>query len=361
MKPPRPFLFRSIELRNAACCFFAFVAIVVFAKAFWLWKSGASPIIAHGSFCCCCVIAAMVYRPGPDGVAVDSSSLFDEPPPRPDCGICFLPMPLNWETDTFLLGCCGKEICFGCHYKYFFDQQLTACKDSCPFCRCSKPGLFWRPEEISTGLKKRAELGDASAMTRLALYHMYGTYGLPKDEHVAVKLCRQAADLGDAEACYFLGLFYGVGQGVVQDVEKARKYCELAAMKGHPRARFSLGQLELMIDNVDLAVRHWRMSAAAGHDESIQHLSAAFDLGCISAEFLDETKQAFEVASEAMQSDDRSAWSSLIDEDSEEPQSNGRALVVLNIVILFLAALHVCYSIGNKWLLPTLEWLPKRE
>ena len=368
-KMERPWLIsiRVFGPHNAAY-YFAFFAILSFAIACWAWNSGAPQdvtisAIALGSFCC--VIAAMVHRPRPGAVAVDSS-LFDEPPPRPDCDICFLPMPLNWSADTFLLSCCGKEICFGCHFKHFFDLKVSAlCKNSCPFCRCSNARLFVIPEEISIGLKKRAELGDASAMTRLALWYMFGKGGLSKDEGKAFKLCRQAADLGHAEAYSLLGSFYSVGEGVVQDVEKARKYFALAAMKGHAQARFFLGQFEHTIGNKDLAVRHWRISAAAGHGESIQSLSAAFDSGFISEEFLDETKQAFEVASETMQSDDRSAWSlfrsSLIEENSEEPQSSGNALFALNMVILFLAAAHVYYSIRNKWLLPTLEQLPKSE
>ena len=40
-------------------------------------------------------------------------ALFKEPPPREDCPICFLPLPLNTGESVFQ-SCCGKLICIGC-------------------------------------------------------------------------------------------------------------------------------------------------------------------------------------------------------------------------------------------------------
>ena len=37
-------------------------------------------------------------------------ALFKEPPPRDDCPICFLPLPLEAGESTFK-SCCGKIIC----------------------------------------------------------------------------------------------------------------------------------------------------------------------------------------------------------------------------------------------------------
>lgn len=40
--------------------------------------------------------------------------LFKQPPPREDCPICFLPLPLQLTQQTKYFSCCGKVICVGC-------------------------------------------------------------------------------------------------------------------------------------------------------------------------------------------------------------------------------------------------------
>ena len=40
-------------------------------------------------------------------------ALFKEHPPRDDCPICFLPLPVDTSETTFN-SCCGKLICDGC-------------------------------------------------------------------------------------------------------------------------------------------------------------------------------------------------------------------------------------------------------
>jgi hypothetical protein len=84
-------------------------------------------------------------------------ALFKDPPPKEECPICFLPMPLEllccvtlpdatvtsipiydfgkaneglqgFTTETYY-PCCGKSICKGCDYS--FDQSGN--EDKCPF------------------------------------------------------------------------------------------------------------------------------------------------------------------------------------------------------------------------------------
>ena len=82
--------------------------------------------------------------------------------------------------------------------------------------------------------------------------------------------------------------------------------------------------------------------------------------GCHQRSVFVESNRAFDLVSEAEQSEDRKVWSSLMKEALKEPQSTGKALFALNMVILLLAALHVYYSIRNKWLLPTLGRMQKK-
>ena len=54
---------------------------------------------------------------------------------------------------------------------------------------------------------------------------------------------RQAADQGDAEAQYNLGLMYDNGEGVLQDDAEAVKWYRLAAEQGRADAQLLLGNM----------------------------------------------------------------------------------------------------------------------
>ena len=75
-----------------------------------------------------------------------------------------------------------------------------------------------------------ADQGDAEARYNLGL--MYDTgQGVPQDYAQAVKWYRLAADQGDARAQNNLGVMYGTGQGVPQDYIQAHKWYNLAASR----------------------------------------------------------------------------------------------------------------------------------
>ena len=237
----RPWLIsiRVFGPHNAAY-YFAFLAILSFAIACWAWNSGAPQdvtisitisAIALGSFCC--VIAAMVHRPRPGAVAVDSS-LFDEPPQRPDCDIFFLPMPHHFGH-RMSLPCCGKEICGGCFCRLYVSVDDGLVVDGpCPFCRSGSIMV----EKVLPRLEERVERGDTRAMVHLAMSYEGGEVELSVDSARILDLYHRAALLGNAEACFFLGVKYAKGKLVERDEEKARKYFILAIKQGHILARY---------------------------------------------------------------------------------------------------------------------------
>ena len=63
-------------------------------------------------------------------------------------------------------------------------------------------------------------------------------------------LCRQGADLGEANAQTDLGNLYLQGVGVPKDIVQARYWYELAAAQGQPNAQFVLGQIYWKGDGV---------------------------------------------------------------------------------------------------------------
>ncbi|MBN2733179.1 MAG: sel1 repeat family protein, partial [Balneolaceae bacterium] len=52
----------------------------------------------------------------------------------------------------------------------------------------------------------------------------------------ALPLMEKAADNGDGQALYYLGLVYQYGRGVEKDMQQARMHYEKAAAKGHDEA-----------------------------------------------------------------------------------------------------------------------------
>jgi TPR repeat protein len=66
--------------------------------------------------------------------------------------------------------------------------------------------------------------------------------GMPKDDVMAVKFARIAAEAGYAPAQSGLGFFYSVGRGVEQDHQEALKWLTLAAENGDAGAQFNLSR-----------------------------------------------------------------------------------------------------------------------
>ena len=80
----------------------------------------------------------------------DDDPLFQDPPPKEDCPICMLPMPVNsgvCDVHTSYQSCCGggKIICCGCvqasrdelkrKNKERKQKSKRKMEDLCPFCR----------------------------------------------------------------------------------------------------------------------------------------------------------------------------------------------------------------------------------
>jgi hypothetical protein len=91
-------------------------------------------------------------------------------------------------------------------------------------------------------LRPLAERGDERAQYTLGLMYSTGR-GVPRDDHVAVKLFSLAADQGHSHARSRLGFMYSRGYGVPQDYTQAAWFYRLAADQGCAEAQFELGLL----------------------------------------------------------------------------------------------------------------------
>ena len=234
--------------------------------------------------------------------------------PKEDCPICLVRLPID-NGDTVYLSCCGKTVCSGCPHankcmlQKEMDKLVPSTNDDstdaeeptvtsahpvvqqclteessypCPFCRRALPTT---DEEIISVLRKRMELQDPHAYFNMAGYVREGLHGLPKDEPEAVSLLHQAAELGSAEACSDMFLCYLLGLcGVQPDANKARSLLIQAAKGGLAQARHNLAVLDYEAGRIDDAIRHLKISTAAGYQLSLESMEELRQEGHVSEE-----------------------------------------------------------------------------
>ena len=128
-----------------------------------------------------------------------------------------------------------------------------------------------------------------------------------------MELYRRAADLGHAQSCGIVGNAHAHGDlGACIDKEEGSKYYHLAAKKGSVTARHNLGIMEHANGRKDLAVRHWRISAASGFKPSADVLIECYQEGAISKGDLEESLRAKHAACEDMWSEEREWFSNCL-------------------------------------------------
>ena len=246
----------------------------------------------------------------------DNDALFAPLPPRPECPICMLTLPLG-RVGTTRMTCCGNFICSACvsknhrmieeaNEKRRANNPHRPCllEDRCPLCRGHAPES---DEEAVAELRERMERNQAYAFFLMAQKYDFGYNGVPKDERKAFELYNRAADLGCAFACFVVATCFCNGDidGVEKDEEKSWHYFVLAAKGGCVDSRFNLGKIEFLRGNKDLAFRHWWISAAAGCDDSIECIMYGCKEGLVAEAEYAAAKNDHQKAKDEMRSDER--------------------------------------------------------
>ena len=208
-------------------------------------------------------------------------ALFKDHPPRKECPICFLPMPIA-ALQYFYQSCCGKDICHGCMHQV----NIRSGEDClCPFCRAPFLGVEDQQEGVER-MKKRMDLNDCEAFRVQGTYYAEGYHGTKKDMKKAIECSTKGAELGSKAAHFHLGKSYLRGTGVKKDEEKAKYHLGVAAVGGDVDARTMLGKMEMdiahktclkeagIVNGVPMAraAKHWGIAAKAGCDSSMKML-----------------------------------------------------------------------------------------
>ena len=243
---------------------------------------------------------------GLGAVSISDDKLFQDPPPKEDCPICFLPMPYTsglCDVRVTYEPCCGKVVCSGCIWASVFEVHMGNLKSCCPFCRAPNEGT--QGEELRR-YNKRMEAGDAGAFLHMGNHYERGDLGLPQDKNKAMEMWNRGADLGDAAAHHSIADAYLHGKGVKKDDKKANYHLELAAMAGHEMARYSLGINEYNDGNMNRAMRHFMIAARAGYDEPLKRVGDGYKWGIVTKEEYESTLRAHKDSQDEMKSEQRS-------------------------------------------------------
>jgi len=217
--------------------------------------------------------------------------LFKQPPSEDDCPICFQQLPFLYTGRRYYT-CCGKEICGGCVYAPRYDNLGNKVdKEKCPFCRTPNP----TSKEAVEWLRKRVEANDILAINNLGNYYRGGLNGYPQAYDKALEYWHKAVELGYSAAYCAIGDAYDDGEGVEVDRKKANHYWELAAMKGHARARYHLGYKELIVGHMNRALKHLIIAVRGGYARSLEVIQRMYKDGYASKEDYTKALQAYQV------------------------------------------------------------------
>ena len=123
----------------------------------------------------------------------------------------------------------------------------------------------------ASGYRKAADQGDADAQFNLGMMYANGR-GVSRDDVEAVKWYRKAAEQGHARAQYNLGVRYDNGRGVSRDNGEAAKWYRKAAEQGYAAAQFNLGYDYEHGEGVPCsnaeALKWYRKAAEQGHENA---------------------------------------------------------------------------------------------
>ena len=113
-----------------------------------------------------------------------------------------------------------------------------------------------------TELRLAADQGDSDAQFYLGLMYDHGS-GVPQDHGEAVRWYRLAADQGDTAAQFNVGVRHYNGLGVPQDYIAAHMWANLAAAQGDENARKMRDDLAGRMSSEQIAAaqraaREWR-------------------------------------------------------------------------------------------------------
>jgi len=104
---------------------------------------------------------------------------------------------------------------------------------------------------------------------------------------------------------------FGEGHGVNIDAAKEKHYLKVAAKRGDMLGRHCLGMVEWNGGNKSLAMKHWLISAAAGHDESLRQIKEGFMNGFVNRDEYAYALRTHQKVRDDAQSEERDRYAAI--------------------------------------------------
>ena len=229
---------------------------------------------------------------------LEGADLFAPLPPTEDCAICLVPMSCI-KSETFYQACCGKTICLACFIEHKEsvnkqNEEKSAGKKvafTCPFCREPVPLTTDSMETVDAEyarLQARCLRSDRNALGMMGKHYREGEH-IAKDHLKALDCWIRAVELGSAEACACIGDSYIQGDGLAADKERVVLFQRVGALRGAVLARHNIGYSEYYnLGNHEIAIRHWKIAAEAGLQDSLNALRRIYNGNKAGKEFINK-------------------------------------------------------------------------
>ena len=148
-------------------------------------------------------------------------------------------------------------------------------------------------EETKHNTKKQIE-----EYYQLGYDYYYGHNGKPQNYTEAMRWFQIAAEQDYADAQCFLGICYGQGKGVMQDIDKGYKWMKRAAELGNANAQFYVGQC-YYDDGFYIDALEWLKKAAAkGHSGAQFYVGKFLEEGRDIPQDFDKAKKWYQMAAD---------------------------------------------------------------
>ena len=189
--------------------------------------------------------------------------------------------------------CCCETICRG----FAYADDKTPGVNRCPFCR--EPAIDGKEENMKR-VMERVKANDPNALCYIAAERWQ-----EGDYDGSIEYYTKAAELGDSKSHFHLGLMYEKGEVVKKNKEKEIYHYEIAAIAGHPGARYALANHEWENGSVERSVKHIIIAAKLGYESSMKMLWEHYAQGSITKTELEATLRAHKAAVDETKSSQR--------------------------------------------------------
>ncbi len=214
------------------------------------------------------------------------------------------------------------------------DQQIIAARkieddDTARLMAMADPGPLSRRIKRDTNLPRvikaieaKAMEGNPEAQHDMGAMYSSGQSGVAVDYTRAATWFRTAAEGGNGNARYNLGVLYQQGLGVEKDVDQALSWYRAASLLDHPEARYNLGIAYVegigVAYNPAMAAGYFEQAARVGVIESAYNLGMILENGLIDEPRPFEALFWYKLAADGGSQDGQSALMRLMDQQKIE-------------------------------------------